>query len=150
TGYHLGRQMLLGAGYTARPGNADQVVAEQGPPGLDSHAALRAAIYQQLLFADTATHQRLRAVLDDALKPTKKLTTFIQRTLASLIQAAEMQDSMDLEEDFATPLAIRTQAHLLGWPEDQVDIQAMARWTTNWIDMTTGYETDDPLSVIFR
>lgn len=150
TGYHLGRQILLDAGYAARPANADQVVAEQGPPGLDSQAALRAAIYQQLLFAEKATHQRLRAVLDVALKPTKQLTEYIQQTVAALMHAAETQDLIDLEEAFATPLAIRTQAYVLGWPEAQVDVPAMTRWITSWIDVTTGYETDDSLNVIFR
>lgn len=149
TGYQAGRQVLEHSTCTARPHRLDQLLEQIGPPGLDTPAQLRAAVYGQLLFAAEPTHQRLRAALDPPLaQQSARLYPFVRQTVAELIAAARQQGEIDLGKEFAEPLSIRTLARLLGWPDEQVNVAHMFAWSTALIDLTTGHAQGDALPLV--
>src|SRR5215472_420144 len=83
--YPTGRALLEHPVCLARPPHADRA----GQPGLDSPRELLAALWQQLLFADTATHQRLRAALDRPLaRMNARLLPGIQQRIVRLLERA--------------------------------------------------------------
>lgn len=150
-GYQDGRAVLEASQFTARPAQADDLVARCGPPGLETRSALRAAFYQQLLFAEGTTHERLRKVLDGPLVgAAARLEPFIRETVRRLIRAAQRSGEIDLEKAFALPLAVRALAHLLGWPKGQLDVAQMVKWSSSLINLTTGYEVGQSLSVVHQ
>lgn len=136
TEYPTGRALLGHPDCTARPSQMVRV----GRPGLDTPQEVLAAVYEQLLFAEDATHQRLRAALDGPLAHySARVTPCIRHIVAALLDQAVVQGEIDLEREFARPLAIRTLACLLGWPEDQVSVDQLAAWSSALADVTTGH-----------
>ncbi len=157
TDYQRGCTLLEHPAGLTRPPQGDHLLERFGPPGLNRPHALLAAVWQQLLFADEPTHQRLRAALDGPLAHySARLTPFVQQIAAALLAQALQSGEIDLETDFAAPLAIYTLTKLLGWPDDQVDVAEFASWSTSLADLTTGYAMFQALpavqqmAVIFR
>ncbi|HLV97218.1 MAG TPA: cytochrome P450 [Ktedonobacterales bacterium] len=149
TGYAAGRSVLEDARFTARPAHALALRERLGPPGLATPQALLAAIFEQLLFAEEATHQRLWQVLDGPLaRATARQLPCIQQTVRALVEVALRRGEINLELEFARPLAIRTLAHLFGWPDNQVNVEQMAAWAAHLIDVTTGYAIGQALPVV--
>ncbi|HLV97292.1 MAG TPA: cytochrome P450 [Ktedonobacterales bacterium] len=149
TSYDQGRSVLEDARFTARPAHALALRERLGPPGLDTPQALLAAIFEQLLFAETATHQCLRQVVDGPLaKASARQLPFIQQVVRELVEAALRWGEIDLEAEFARPLAIRTLAHLFGWPDEEVEVEQLAAWAAHLIDVTTGYGIGQALPVV--
>jgi cytochrome P450 len=148
TDYRRGRALLEHPACIARPPQA-HLRERFGSPGLDEPHALLAAVWQQLLFADGPTHRRLRAALDGPLAHySARLTPFIRQTAAALLAQARPRGEIDLETDFAAPLAICALARLLGWPDDQMDVAEFASWSTGLADLTTGHAMSQALPAV--
>lgn len=140
TSHQAGRLLLEQSGYTARSPLAALLPKLYGPPSLDDENGLLCAIFQQLTFADESDHARLRKALEGPLKRySVRLKPFIQQKVQSLIEAARPRAEVDLEEEFAAPLAICTLARLLGWPDHTVDVQEVAEWSRSLADLTTSH-----------
>lgn len=152
TAYGPGCNVLLNEKWTARPPQADPLIQQVGPPGLDSPEALWVAVYQQVLFADPDTHRRLRTVLDGPLvkygvqRPS--FIAFVEDTTNALIEDALQAGAIDLERAFAAPLAIRVMARLIGLPDEQMNVEQLALWSTAMLNVTTGYRMGQSLGVV--
>lgn len=145
TSYAAGRAVLEDPVCVARPSQADGLIERYGPPGITARPALFAALFEQLLFSDDATHRRLRMVLDGPLaRYSVRLEPFIERTAGRLLEVALRRRVIDLEHAFAAPLAFRTMAQLMGWSAP-VRVRAMAEWATSVINATTGHKMGQSL-----
>ncbi len=144
--HQIGRTLLEQPGCTARSPLATLMPRLYGPPSLDDENGLLCAVFQQLTFADELDHARLRQALTVPLAHySARLKPFIQQKVKSLIEAGMASASVDLEDDFAAPLAICTLARLLGWQEDAVDVQEMAEWSRSLADLTTSHAMSQAL-----
>ena len=149
TDYQRGRALLEHPGCTARPPALQHLHALVGLTGLDTPQALLAAVYEQLLFADEASHQRLRTALDGPLaRLSARVTPFIRQTVQDLLARAALRSEIDVETEVARPLAIRTLARLLGWPEEHLSIERMAAWSAALADVTTGHRVAQALPLV--
>ena len=145
TDYQQGRALLEQPGWTAQPPH----VVRSGQPGLGTAQALLAAGGHQLLFADEATHQRLRTALDGPLaRLSARVTPFLRQTVQDLLAGAALRSEIDVETEVARPLAIRTLARLQGWPEEHLSIDRMAAWSAALADVTTGHRVTQALPVV--
>jgi cytochrome P450 len=134
--YRTGRAVLEHPAWTARPPHA----ARAGEGGLETPRALLAAIWQQLLFTDGPTHHRMRTTLGASLaRKSARMLPFIRQGVAELRAQGELRGEIDLETDFAAPLAVGTLLHLLGWPEQRPDVAQLADWSSRLADLTTGH-----------
>ncbi len=146
TDYLTGHALLEHPACSARPPQANRA----GQPGLDSPRELLAAIWQQLLFADAVTNQRLRKVLDGPLAHySARMLPSIRRRIASLLAQAEKSGQLDVEADFAAPLAIGTLADVLGWLEP-IEVARLAAWSACLADVTTGHEVAKALPQVME
>jgi cytochrome P450 len=127
----------------------DQWLSRFGTPGLETPQALLGALMQQLLFAEEPIHHRLLQALDGPLAHySARLTGYIWHTVRTLLEEARQQSDIDLEWDFAAPLAIRTLAKLLGWDDAQVQVRQMSAWSSALADVTTGYGIGQALPTV--
>lgn len=148
SGYQEGCKLLKARGCTARPPLAS-LALKLSPPGLDDERALFSAVFQQVTFAKASDHVRLRKALVGPLRTLRgQIEPIIRHTVQALLDTAGQQDDIDLETDFAAPLALQSLTHLLGWPDELVQVQQMAAWSNALADLTTSHGMSQALPVV--
>ncbi len=135
TGHGAVRKILADERFVSEVGLA----APQPAPGRTSF--ITDSIQKQIIFIDGPKQARVqRAVLVELSRRSESLLAPLHASATALAERARERGRVDLVEDFALPYSMEAISMILGLPlADAAELERLARWTTAYADMTSGY-----------
>ena len=99
------------------------------------------AIQKQFIFLDGSKQTRVhRAVLTELSRRADSLAEPLQSCASTLVQRARERGDFNLVKDFAIPFTMEAISLVLGTPTgDAEEMERLARWSTAYADITSGY-----------
>lgn len=136
TGHGAVRKILADERFVSEVG-----LASPQPQAPGRASFITDAIQKQVIFIDGPKQARVqRAVLVELSRRSESLLAPLHASAVALAERARERGTVDLVQDFALPYSMEAISMILGLPvADAAELERLARWTTAYADMTSGY-----------
>ena len=136
TGHGAVRKILADERFVSEVG-----LASPQPQAPGRASFITDAIQKQVIFIDGPKQARVqRAVLVELSRSSNSLLAPLHASAVALAERARERGRVDLVQDFALPYSMEAISTILGLPvADAAELERLARWTTAYADMTSGY-----------